>query len=138
MDPFSNEVIGVKIQLAFLMENIGQLGRAAEVLEVVFRDCLAWIEDPARGAKEERRAQRTRVLAKMVGVSVKLGELYADDRIKNEEAAEERLVWAVTTVLKEKERREREGVREGEGAWMSAEEVGGALECKSSSLLQVP
>ena len=74
------------------------------------------------------------MLAKMVGVSVKLGELYADDRIKNEEAAEERLVWAVTTVLKEKERREREGVREGEGAWMSAEEVGGALECKSSSL----
>ena len=135
MDPFSDEIIGVKIQLAFLMEKVGYLDRAADVLEVVLRDCLAWIEDPERGAKEERRAQKTRVLGKMVGVSVKLGELYASDLIGNQEAAEERLVWAVTTVLKEKERREREGVKEGEGPWMSEEEIGGALECKSPSPL---
>ena len=132
MDPFSDEIIGVKIQLAFLMEQVGELGRAAEVLEVVLRDCLAWVEDPERGAKEGKRAQRTRVLGKMVGVSVKLGELYADERIGNQEAAEERLVWAVTTVLREKERMELEGSEEGE-AWMSAEEIGGALECESSS-----
>ncbi|KAL8794117.1 MAG: hypothetical protein Q9195_003302 [Heterodermia aff. obscurata] len=128
MDPFSDEIIGVKIQLAFLMENLGQIDRSAEVLEVVLRDCLAWMEDPERGAKEAMRAQKTHVLAKMVGVSVKLGELYADDRIGNQQAAEERLVWAVTTVLKEKERRELEGPGKREEPWMSAEEVGGALE----------
>ena len=135
MDPFSNEIIGVKTQLAFLMEKNGQLNIAAEVLELVLRDCLAWAEDPERGAKPERRAQKTRVLGKMVGASVKLGELYADDLIGNQEAAEERLVWAVTTVLKEKERREVEGVVEGEGPWMSDEEIGGSLECEPYSLL---
>lgn len=128
MDPFSDEIIGVKIQLAFLMEKIGQVRRAAEVLEVVMKDCDAWLDDPERGGKDERRAQRGRVLGKMVGVSVKLGDLYADPQIKDQEGAEERLVWAVTTVLKEKERRQREGVKEGEGEWMSEEEIGGALE----------
>lgn len=134
MDAFSDEVIGVKIQLAFLMEKIGETRRAAEVLEVVLRDCGAWVEDPGRGGAEERRAQRSRVLGKMVGVSVKLGELYADGHVADLEAAEERLVWAVTTVLREQERREREGIREGEGQWMSSEEIGGALECEFYSL----
>lgn len=138
MDAFSDEVIGVKIQLAFLMEKIGELRRAAEVLEVVLKDCVAWVEDEGRGGKEERRAQRTRVLGKMVGVSVKLGELYANEHIGEQEAAEERLVWAVTTVLKEQERREREGVREGEGEWMNSEEIGGALECGFSFSLHFP
>ena len=129
MDAFSDEVIGIKLQLAFLMESVGQVGKAVEVLGIVLRDCVAWVEDPERGGREERRAQRGRVLGKCVGVSVKLGELYADERIGDQESAEERLVWAVTTVLKEVERREREGVKEGEGKWMSEEEIGAALEC---------
>ena len=46
----------------------------------------------------------------------------------NKEAAEEKLVWAVTTVLKEQRRREVEGVKPGEGEWLSPEEIGGSLE----------
>jgi hypothetical protein len=35
MDPFSDEIIGVKIQLAAFMEKIEQYGKAIEVLEIV-------------------------------------------------------------------------------------------------------
>jgi hypothetical protein len=63
-----------------------------------------------------------------VGVSVKLGELYANEYVAEKEVAEERLVWAVETVLKELQRREKEGVKHDEGEWMSPEEIGGSLE----------
>ena len=127
VDPFSDEILGVKIQLASLMEKIQQYPKAIEVLEIVKRDCLRWVEE--LGGKEGNEGKRTRVLGKTVGISVKLGELYANEYVMETEAAEEQLVWAVETVLKEKKRREDEGVKPGEGRWMTDEETGAALEC---------
>ena len=127
MDPFSDEVLGIKIQVAFMMEKIQHHPAAIEVLEVVRRDCLKWIE--LYGAKPGNEGKRTMLLQKTIGTSVKLGELYSSDYIQNTAEAEEKLVWAVTTVLKERQRREEEGVKEGEGDWMSNDEIGGALEC---------
>ncbi|KAI9850349.1 MAG: hypothetical protein M1838_005796 [Thelocarpon superellum] len=131
MDPFSDEVIGIKIQLAAFVEKIQQYKKAIEVLELVRGDCLGWLEE--RGGIEGNEGQRTRVLSKLVGMSVKLADLYANPYIKEPELAEERLIWAVETVLKERKRREVEGVREGEGEWMSNEEVGGALEALANN-----
>ena len=59
---------------------------------------------------------------------MKLGEHYANEYIGDQDAAEEKLVWAITTLLKEQKRREDEGVKEEEGQWMSNEEIGGSLE----------
>ncbi|KAI9768854.1 MAG: hypothetical protein M1840_004668 [Geoglossum simile] len=132
MDPFSDEILGVKIQVAALMEKIQQYEKAIEVLEIVRGDCLKWIE--ALGGNPGNEGKRTRVLGKTVGISVKLGDLYANYYVQDKETAEERLVWAVETVLKEKKRREEEGVKEGEGDWMTDEEFGGALEGTISSL----
>jgi len=126
MDPFSDEIIGVKIQLAALMEKIQQYQKAIDILEIVKRDCLKWVDE--LGDKPGNEGKRTRVLAKTVGISVKLGELYANEYYAEPEAAEERLVWAVETVLKEQQRREKEGVKPGEGDWLSPEEIGGSLE----------
>jgi len=137
LDAFSDEVLGIKIKLSALMQNIGDVQRAIDVLEIIQRDCGEWMDDPGRGGREEKRGQRTSVLKKMVGISVRIGELYADERVGNQEAAEEKLVWAVTTVLRERERREREGVKEGEGEWLSGEEIGAALECKVPSCVAV-
>ena len=128
MDPFSDEVLGIKIQVAFVLERIEQYGKAIEILEIVRRDNLKWIE--LYGEKEGNEVKRTRLLQKSIGASVKLGELYSSDHIQNTAEAEKQLVWAVTTVLKERQRREEEGVKEGEGDWMSNDEIGGALECK--------
>jgi hypothetical protein len=126
MDPFSDEILGVKIQVAALMEKIQQYEKAIEVLEIVRGDCLKWIE--ALGGNPGNEGKRTKVLGKTVGISVKLGDLYSNYYVQDKETAEERLVWAVETVLKEKKRREEEGVKEGEGDWMTDEEFGGALE----------
>lgn len=126
MDPFSNEILGVKIQLAALLEKIQQYHKAIQVLEIVRRDCLQWIEE--LGDKPENVGKRTRVLGKTIAISVKLGELYSGEYVKEKEAAEEKLVWAVEATLKELHRRSAEGVKPDEGEWLTPEQIGGALE----------
>ncbi|RYP78413.1 hypothetical protein DL771_000598 [Monosporascus sp. 5C6A] len=178
LDPFSDEVLGIKIQLAAWLEKIGNYQNSIDVLEALLRDCKKWVEVMEKSAQEglvdkfgfltekgksswapklsteagreagsdpEQKpenlwAKRTRVLGKSVGISVKLGELYADEHVLQSDMAGERLVWAVDTVLKELQRRQVEGIKEGEGDWMSPEEIGGALEVNNLaiSLAQQP
>lgn len=126
LDPFSDEMLGVKIQVASFFEKIHQYQLAIDVLEKVREDCLKWMEK--LGGKEGNEGKRTRVLGKTIAISVKLGEHYANPHVGDQEAAEERLVWAVTALLREQKRREDEGAKEGEGQWMSNEEIGGSLE----------
>lgn len=126
MDPFSNEILGVKFQLAAFMEKIQKYHKAIQVLEIVRNDCLEWIEE--YGDKPENAAKRTRVLGKTIGISVKLGELYAGEYVKEPEMAEEKLVWAVEATLKELQRREKEGVKPHEGEWLTHEQIGGSFE----------
>ncbi|KAI0134421.1 TPR domain-containing protein [Xylariales sp. AK1849] len=159
IDPFSDEVLGIKIQLAAWLEKIGSYPNAIDVLEAVLRDCRRWVEkmeqstrdglidkagnlvggpEPKQQSEDNPNAEekvlenlwakRTRVLGKSVGISVKLGELYADEHVLQGESAGERLVWAVETVLKELQRRQSQGTKEGEGDWMTPEQIGGALE----------
>ncbi|KAI1344768.1 hypothetical protein F5Y15DRAFT_363480 [Xylariaceae sp. FL0016] len=161
IDSFSDEVMGVKIQLAAWLEKIGSYKNSIEVLESLLRDNKKWVEkmeesarnglidsngayagaqkstpreasqDESSGEQQQPEnlwAKRTRVLGRSVGISVKLGELYADEHVLQSDQAGERLVWAVETVLKELQRRQKEGVKVNEGDWMSPEEIGGALE----------
>ena len=127
MDPFSDEVIGIKIQVAALMESIGQWPKAVEVLERVRTDNLEWLKK--LGGLDRNKEKRTKVLGKTVAITVKLGELYGHPAIFDRDLAEERLVWAVETVLREQQRRIRDNVtEEAEGRWMTNEEIGGAIE----------
>ena len=167
LDPFSDEVMGIKIQLAAWLEKIGSYKNSIEVLEALLRDCKKWVEvmeksveeglvdkaghlfEPEKSAlvttppqsdagaetntegeveRENLWGKRRRVLGRSVGISTKLGELYADEHVLQGDMAGERLIWAVETILKELQRRQVEGVKEGEGDWMSPEEIGGALE----------
>ncbi|KAI0179121.1 TPR domain-containing protein [Hypoxylon sp. FL1284] len=161
LDPFSDEVMGVKIQLAAWFQKIGSYKNSISVLESLLRDCKKWVEvmeksvrdglvdssgnladiqnqqgrtaeagseSEADAKPENLWAKRTRILGKSVGISVKLGELLADEHVLQGDAAGEHLVWAVETVLKELQRRQVQGVKEGEGDWMTPEQIGGALE----------
>ncbi|KAH8893123.1 TPR domain-containing protein [Thozetella sp. PMI_491] len=164
LDPFSDDVLGIKIQLAAWLEKIGSYDNATQVLERVLGDCKSWIElmeksvkegkipralmpppppllltaDPNQPTEPEEEPEtlwgkRTRILAKAVGISVKLGELYADEHIMEQEVAHERLTWAVETALGELQRRATESPKEGEGPWMDSDQMGGALESLAHS-----
>lgn len=126
MDPFSDEIIGVKIQLASLMEKVQQYQKAIDILEIVKSDNLKWVDQ--LGGIPGNEGKRTKVLGKTVGVSVKLGDLYANEHVLQKDKAEESLVWAVETAIKEQQRREKEGVKPEEGEWMTPEENGGTFE----------
>jgi len=127
MDPFGDEIMGVKIQIASMMENIQLYSKAIQVLEILRRDSLTWMEE--LGGLEQNKLKRTKVLQKCVGISIKLGELYSNPVIYNRDLAESRLVWAVETVLKERQRRDTHKVNEEiEGSWLSDSEIGAAME----------
>lgn len=127
MDPFSDEVIGVQIQLAAFLEQIRQLSAAIDVLEQTRNDLFKWM-DFYKDAENKKR-QQTSVLIKAIQISVKLGELYADPVIWDRDLAEERLVWAVETSLKERQRRDVNKVdEEEEGPWLDADSMGAAIE----------
>ncbi|KAK6950879.1 hypothetical protein Daesc_007407 [Daldinia eschscholtzii] len=163
LDPFSDEVMGIKIQLAAWFEKIGSYKNSIDVLESLVRDCKRWLEVLEKSVRdglvdssgrlagspspqppttqedtekepatkpENLWGKRTRILGKLVGISVKLGELYSDEHVLQGDSAGQHLVWAVETVLKELQRRQVEGVKEGEGDWMTPEQIGGALEAQ--------
>jgi hypothetical protein len=126
MDPFSNEIIGVKIQVATLMEKIQNYPKAIQVLEILRHDCLAWEEK--FGQSVEDKEYRTRIMKHLVAISVKLGDLYSNQYVQDPDLAQERLVWALETSLREKQRRQQPGVLEKEGEWMSDDEMGASME----------
>lgn len=87
---------------------------------------------------ERKRAQRINVLKKAIAISIRLGELYSNQYIRDGASAEEHLVWAVETILKEKIRRNKEGVREDEGDWVTDDEFGASMEGESPHGSQKP
>jgi len=129
MDPFSPEILGVKYLMHDLYWKANHHELACDVLEVMRMDCQRWMDEYSH--KHWTDGNRARVLKVMVQISVKLAELYDCKYMNEPDNAERRLVWAVETALSEKARREKEGVKEGEGDWLTDEEMGGTLEGKS-------
>ncbi|KAL8357393.1 hypothetical protein RB598_002292 [Gaeumannomyces tritici] len=165
LDPFSDEFMGVRIQVAAWLEKIERYDAAIRTLTSLLDECRRWValaeergmkelpvvmpaatEGQEEGKKGEEAAaprqkketvwgKRNRILRRSIGISVKLGELYSDQHVLEPELAHESLVWAVEAGLREMRRRSVEGVKEGEGEWLNAEEMGGALEALGTSFL---
>lgn len=126
MHPLSDEVLAIYTEMARLFEKIGEVQRSIDVYIALTGNISKWME--AQGHEEDMRAQRTRLLAKAVTYNTKLGELYSSEYVGDRENAEKSLVWAVETALREKQRRQTEGVRPGEGDWIDDDQMGSQLE----------
>ena len=126
MNPMTDEILGIKLSYAGMLERIGLLEKAIDTLEVVRRDCEKFVLLAA--AEERLVGERARVLRKVVQISVKLGDLYVHENVDDVQAAEASRVTAVEVLTKELLRREKEGVKEGEETWMSNEEMGATYE----------
>lgn len=126
MDPFSDEALGIYIQLAAFFEKISQFKKSIEVLEQIRSDSLKWLDK--MGGQEGNEGKKTRILGKTVQLSVKLADLYSGQHVLELGMAEAHLLYAVETALGEQQRREKEGVRPEEGEWMGAAAIGATLE----------
>ncbi|CAD6499810.1 BgTH12-03917 [Blumeria graminis f. sp. triticale] len=126
LDRFSDETIGIKVQIALLFEKCQKYHKAIEVLEAIRNDNLKWLD--VVGFKEGWLGKRNKVLQKTVQISVKLGDLYGNQFVLEPELAEERVTWAVEQTLNEQERRERVGIVEDEGPWFDEDQIGAQFE----------
>lgn len=172
MHPFSDEVMGIKLQVALMLEKAGLVKASIEVLERTRTETMKWIEEgraeeaaaekkdaksPAtakatpdnvqikEGAIEEAEEelkkmrefearQRDKALKKVVGMEMKLAELYSSDHIQEDKKAEAAQVAAVELCLKEMHRRQKLGLPVGGGsgdansdAWLNMSEIATAL-----------
>lgn len=171
MHPFSDEVLGIKLQVALMLEKAGLVKPAVDVLERTKTEALKWIaegraaesgpgaavsqvekgsridvdqvrvkESPAREVEQDmakmqemESRQRDKVLKKVVGIQMKLAELYGSDYMQEDKKAEEAQVAAVELCLKEMQRRQRLGLPVGGGAepdsdaWLNLTEIATAL-----------
>ncbi|PYI18340.1 TPR domain protein [Aspergillus violaceofuscus CBS 115571] len=124
---YSDEVLGVHLQVSHMLEKAGLVSAAVKVLEQTRAGALAWVyrtrrsqavgassdeqpentPDPAKEAEfqawEDR--QQSKVLKKCVGMSMKLAELYESDYMQDLEKAEENQRQAVELCLTEMNRR---------------------------------
>lgn len=136
MDPFSDEIMGVKYLIAGLFEQQGYYDMACDVLEIMRADCQRWVDEFSD--QHITNGNRSRVKKNMVQINVKLGELYDSKYVNEPDDAGKRLVEAVESALGEKQRRETEGVQPGEGDWMTDDEMGATLEGKVSQRAHRP
>ncbi|KAJ5380084.1 uncharacterized protein N7496_002512 [Penicillium cataractarum] len=174
MHPFSDEVLGIKLQVAMMLEKSGLVKPAVEVLERTKTEALKWIEEGRKAEsaladkskagqapvkanvspenaqineddlqdaekrlkemQEFEAKQRDRALKKVVGIEMKLAELYSSEYIQDEKKAEDAQVAAVELCLKEMHRRQSLGLpvggAAGEGdseAWLNITEIATAL-----------
>ncbi|KAJ5125465.1 hypothetical protein N7526_007642 [Penicillium atrosanguineum] len=172
MHPFSDEVMGIKLQVALMLEKAGLVKASIEVLERTRTETMKWVEEgraaetaadkkdtkspaPAKAtpdnvqikegaiqeAEEELKKmqafetrQRDKALKKVVGMEMKLAELYSSDHIQEDKKAEAAQVAAVELCLKEMHRRQKLGLPVGGGsgdansdAWLNMTEIATAL-----------
>lgn len=130
MDPFSDEIMGVKYTIAALFEDAGYYSLATDVLEIMRADTQKWMDEFSH--KHWNDGNRSRVLKNLVQINLKLGQLYDIKYVNEPENGGKRLVEAVETALAESQRREKNGLYQGEGEFLTQEELGGALEALGS------
>ncbi|CEN59869.1 hypothetical protein ASPCAL02310 [Aspergillus calidoustus] len=150
MHPYSDEVLGIKLQTSRMLEKAGLIEGAVKVLEQTRTETLAWIEKSKERARQNKEAkekrkiehgetppgqkleiddpevlqrwkkiqefeayeekQRAKCIKKVVGMSLKLGELYESDHMQNPEKSEAAYESAVEIAMKELQSRESQGL----------------------------
>lgn len=126
MDPFTEEVIGLQIHISAFYMKADYPEGAIEMLERTAASFERWLKE--RGNDPEKFAQRNMILGRLVQVTFKLAEYYSLDSVLKPDMAEEKMTYAINMTLKESERREKEGVKEDEGPWLSNEQIGAQFE----------
>ncbi|EEH45381.1 uncharacterized protein PADG_01531 [Paracoccidioides brasiliensis Pb18] len=135
MHPFSDEVLGIRIAAAEMLEKNGLVKASIDMLEKALADCKEWVvngrrrqmildkqrakktatepADPeaAEAEKEAREKERMeeklrdQVMKKIIGIKIKLADLYSSNSVLDMDKAENSLIGAVNESAGEVRRR---------------------------------
>lgn len=157
MHPWSDEVLGIKLQMADMLVKAGYHQKATELLGRIAQQGYEWvlktrdryiltlpkgktivdpnlkeIVQPDEETKNYELALADRTLRKIIGTFLLLGELYEDEHIKDPAKAFSTRRAALGILTEEIENRRRRGLPplatpEEGDNWMNAEEVGNVM-----------
>lgn len=115
LDQTSDKMTGLKIKIGAVYEDAGRLDSAIRVYSGLLNEVKAAMRD-----SNVSEVERTRLLRRALGTSIKVGDLslaYGASR----EKAEEAYVWALEAMLRESARRK-------DTTWLELETTGGIYE----------
>ena len=140
MDPFSKEVMGIRIRLAEMLEQFGRVKSSIEVLNSVVEDCQEKLTELSRSTvlkalknekaspQEEKEISRhTAMLRGIIQAKVKIAGLYDSEFIQDPASAKKTLSEAVGLLVQHTQDPQTKGFSEDNAAGLSLEEIAAML-----------
>lgn len=104
LDPFSDEVLGIRIQVAFWLEKINSHKAAIDVLESVLGDCRKWVDVMEQSVKDGKVNDQGRYVGEAPQQQVAAANTTYDDKTKEEAADEAAPAEPIETLWHKRER----------------------------------
>lgn len=134
MNPYSKEVVGIRIRLAEMLEKFGHATAAVTCLEDIAANCEKKLGDssiPALPPLNDEEAvppvTRQALLRWVIETKVKVASLYESDYLQNRSKAKETLSDAVGLLMKESKDPQTNGFTADNAAGMSMMEIASIL-----------
>lgn len=131
MDPYSPEVIGLRIRLAECLEKFGRAKGAIEVLHGTSKFCEQKVADIDRGVTsqqpEQTKTLRKGMLRTILRCRVKEAALYESEFVQNPFKAREVLSDAIGLLVKETQDPQTKGFSEDNAAGLPLDEISSML-----------
>ena len=140
MDPFSKEVMGIRIRLAEMLEQFGRAKSSIEVLNSIVEDCqekltelsrstvLTALQNEKASTQEEKElSQHTAMLRGIIQAKVKIAGLYDSEFIQDPASAKRTLSEAVGLLVQHTQDPQTKGFNEDNAAGLSLEEIAAML-----------
>lgn len=140
MDPFSKEVMGIRIRLAEMLEQFGRVKSSIEVLNSIIEDCEEKLTELSRGTvlkalqsenpsvqEKKDAAQHTAMVRGIIQAKVKIAGLYDSEFIQDSASAKKTLSEAVGLLVQHTQDPQTKGFNEDNAAGLSLEEIAAML-----------
>jgi hypothetical protein len=134
MNPYSKEVVGIRIRSAEMFEKFGHAESAVKVLNSIITNCEKKVDDPTipvyppqNGQEPVPPVTRQQLLRYILESKVKVASLYQSDYLQNENMAKQSLSDAVGLLVKESKDPITQGFTTDNAAGMSMMEIASIL-----------
>ncbi|KIX03591.1 uncharacterized protein Z518_07144 [Rhinocladiella mackenziei CBS 650.93] len=137
MDPFSKEVLGIRIRFSQMLENFGHVKAAIEILDGVTKDLEQRLNEideggpiNANNASDENMTKadlRKNLIKGIIQNKVKVSSLYESDYMQDSRRAKHTLSDAVGLVVKESRNPQTNSFSDDNGAGLTTGEIAAML-----------